>query len=135
MTRIFDLVADLSTENQKNPDLRADKYLHELFSEYEDLDHLSRSQIQKLIEAEAILVDLKPLRSKDGIAVGSAIRVALPEPTALEEVIAENIPLHILYEDEHLIVINKQPGLTVHPSDTQSSGTLVNALLYVSNMF
>ena len=130
MTRIFDLVADLSTENQKNPDLRADKYLHELFSEYEDLDHLSRSQIQKLIEAEAILVDLKPLRSKDGIAVGSAIRVALPEPTALEEVIAENIPLHILYEDEHLIVINKQPGLTVHPSDTQSSGTLVNALLY-----
>jgi 23S rRNA pseudouridine1911/1915/1917 synthase len=123
MSKTFYLVANLdSTE-------RADKYLQELFSENEDLDHISRSQIQKLIESGSILVNGKAIRTKDSIAPASSIEVTLPDPTPIE-VVAENIPIQILFEDEHLIVVNKQPGLTVHPSDTQANGTLVNALLY-----
>jgi 23S rRNA pseudouridine1911/1915/1917 synthase len=117
------LIADLeSTE-------RADKYLHALFQEQEELVHLSRSQIQKLIESRSILVNGSEIDSKTKIKKGSEITVFLQDPTPIE-VLPENIPIQILFEDEHLIVVNKQPGLTVHPSDTQASGTLVNALLY-----
>jgi len=123
MDRTFQLITDLeSTE-------RADKYLHELFSDHEGLDHLSRSQIQKLIEAGSILVDGKPIRTKDVLRPGLKIDVTIPEPTPIE-VVPEDIPISVLYEDEHLVVVNKQPGLTVHPSETQPHGTLVNALLY-----
>ena len=123
MDRTFHLVADLeSTE-------RADKYLHELFSDHDDLGHVSRSQIQKLIESGAIRVDGKTIRAKDPIAPNASIEVTIAEPTPIE-VVPENIPISVLYEDEHLVVVNKQPGLTVHPSETQTRGTLVNALLY-----
>ena len=108
---------------------RADKYLFTLFSEQEELSHLSRSQIQKLIDAEQILVNQKSIRSKDSIPLGSEVTVNLPDPTPID-VLPENIPLKVLYEDEHLIVINKQPGLSVHPSGSQMTGTLVNALLF-----
>ncbi len=108
---------------------RADKALFELCSEHEELSHLSRSQIQKLIETGNIKVNSALIRSKDTIPEGSKIEITLPAPVSLE-VLPENIPLQILYEDEHLAVINKQPGLTVHPSSTQANGTLVNALLY-----
>ena len=108
---------------------RADKLLALLFSEQEELKHLSRSQIQRLMETGQILVNGKPIRNKDKIQAQDEITLTLPEAIPLEAN-PENIPIHILYEDEHLIVINKQPGLTVHPSETQHSGTLVNALLY-----
>lgn len=119
----FTLIADLdSTE-------RADKYLHELFQETDGLTHLSRSQIQKLIENGSILINSKKIAAKTKINRGAEIEVSVSAPTELEAK-PENIPIHVLYEDEHLIVVNKQPDLTVHPSDTQASGTLVNALLY-----
>jgi len=119
----FTLIADLeSTE-------RADKYLHELFQEQEGLTYLSRSQIQKMIENGSILVNSATIAAKDKIFKGAEISVSVAAPIALEAK-PENIPIHILYEDDHLIVVNKQPGLTVHPSETQVSGTLVNALLY-----
>lgn len=124
MNRTFLVFAEEDTA--KN---RADKAIHDLCIEQEELAHLSRSQIQKLIEASQILVNGAKIRTKDTIALGSRIEITLPEPVALE-VKAENIPLKILYEDEHLAVINKQPGLTVHPSSTQANGTLVNALMY-----
>ena len=119
----FKLIADLDSQE------RADKYLHSFFSEQEDLAHLSRSQIQKLLETGEILIDGKTFRSKDIIPPGSEIQIHLPAPVQLD-VVPENIPIQVLFEDEHLIVINKQPGLTVHPSSTQVSGTLVNALLH-----
>ena len=117
------LIADLESSE------RADKYLHALFQEQEELIHLSRSQIQKLIESGAILVNGSTIDSKTKIKKGSEISIHLPDPTPIE-VLPENIPIQILFEDDHLIVINKQPGLTVHPSETQANGTLVNALLY-----
>ncbi len=123
MKKQLALTADLVSQE------RADKYLHELFSEQEELSHLSRSQIQKLIENGAILVNGKTIRSKDLIPLGSSVQIDLPEALPLEAV-AENIPLQILYEDSHLVVVNKAPGLTVHPSETQHQGTLVNALLF-----
>lgn len=121
--KTFTLIADLQSSE------RADKYLHELFQEQEGLTHLSRSQIQKLIENGSILVGNSPIQTKDKIPFGAEITVSVAAPTELEAR-PENIPIHILYEDEHLIVVNKQPDLTVHPSTTQASGTLVNALLY-----
>ena len=121
--QVFTIIADLdSTE-------RADKYLHSLFQEQEGLTHLSRSQIQKLIDSGLITVGGKSISSKSRIPHGSEISVSIEPPTPLE-VLPENIPIQILFEDEHLIVVNKQPGLTVHPSDTQKNGTLVNALLH-----
>lgn len=108
---------------------RADKYIHALLEDEEDAPSLSRSQIQKLIEENQILVNGKSIRTKDKIPHLAQIEIRIPEPTAIS-VEPENIPIQILFEDEHLVVVNKQPGLTVHPSDTQKSGTLVNALLF-----
>lgn len=121
--QVFTLIADLDSSE------RADKYLLSLFQELPGLNHLSRSQIQKLVENGSILINDKPTHSKDRIAKGAKITVSINAPEPLEAK-PENIPIQILFEDEHLIVVNKQPGLTVHPSETQASGTLVNALLY-----
>lgn len=108
---------------------RADKYLHGLFEENEDVPALSRSQIQRLIEEGQILVNGEKIRAKDKIHAGASVELTLVPPTEIS-VEPEDIPLQILFEDTHLIVVNKQAGLTVHPSETQKSGTLVNALLF-----
>lgn len=108
---------------------RADKYLHALFEDDEEVPSLSRSQIQKLIEQGFVKVSGKTIRTKDSIPLNAEIELTVPAPTMIS-VEPEDIPLQILYEDEHLVVVNKQAGLTVHPSETQKSGTLVNALLY-----
>jgi 23S rRNA pseudouridine1911/1915/1917 synthase len=121
--QVFSLIADLESNE------RADKYLHELFRDQEELVHLSRSQIQKLIDSGKITINGKPISAKSKILPGSEVSVSIDPPTPLE-VLPENIPIQILFEDEHLIVVNKQPGLTVHPSETQFQGTLVNALLF-----
>ena len=122
MGKIFTFTVDLDSEE------RADKLIHSFLEDQEEIS-LSRSQVQKLIESENILVNGKPVRTKDKIALGSEIKIILPAPTEISAE-AENIPIQILFEDEHLLVVNKQPGLTVHPSETQKKGTLVNALLY-----
>lgn len=90
----------------------------------------SRSRLQKLIEEGAVRVDDKPL-SKANVKLnsGSQVEIEFPEPRALD-VRPEDKPIDILYQDEHLLVVNKPPRLTVHPSDTQSEGTLVNILLH-----
>lgn len=119
----FTLIANLAGSE------RADKYLSTLIEEEEDAPTLTRSQIQRLIENNSVLVNGKPIRSKDKIPYGAEITLIIPAPSKLE-VVPEDIPLHILYEDEHLVVVNKQPGLTVHPSETQKTGTLVNALVF-----
>lgn len=122
-SQTFVLTADLDSRE------RADKYLHELFQQDEDIPLLSRSQVQRLIEEGRITVDGCPIRPKDLIPAGARIELLIPAPVEIP-LEPENIPLQILYEDPHLVVVNKQPGLTVHPSETQKSGTLVNALLH-----
>lgn len=90
---------------------------------------LSRSAVQQLIEDGNILVNGKLLNKKSIVKAGDLIEVVLPEPKVLS-LEPENIPLDIVYEDEHLLVVNKPKGMVVHPAAGNYSGTLVNALLY-----
>jgi 23S rRNA pseudouridine1911/1915/1917 synthase len=90
---------------------------------------VTRSRLQKLIEDGRVSADGKTLARSGKLAAGVSIQVRLPEPTPLE-LVPEDIPLNILFEDAHLIVVNKPAGLTVHPSETQRTGTLVHALLF-----
>ena len=94
------------------------------------LKHVSRSQIQRLIKDERVLINAAPCSSKKAaVSIGDLISVTIPDPTPLE-LEAEAIPLDILYEDEHLIIINKSAGMVVHPAPGHSTGTLVHALLH-----
>jgi 23S rRNA pseudouridine1911/1915/1917 synthase len=93
----------------------------------------SRSRLQKLMEdGQVILSGESPgvaLRARDKLVAGAQVLVRFPSPRPLG-LIPEDRPLDILFEDEHLIVVNKPAGLTVHPSETQRDGTLVHALLH-----
>jgi len=103
---------------------RADRFLaHAL-----ELD-LSRSRIQKLIRNGNILVNRAAIKSNHRLRTGDAISIEIPEPEklALEP---QDIPLEIVYEDGDCAVINKPPGMVVHPGSGNWSGTLVNALLF-----
>jgi len=90
---------------------------------------LSRSRIQKLIAEGAVLVGGGPARRAHVVRAGEEVSIEVPEPRR-SVVEAEDIPLSILYEDEHMIAIDKPPGLVVHPAPGHASGTLVNALLH-----
>lgn len=93
------------------------------------LPDLTRSRIKNLIEDG--LVSLNDMPAKAGVKVkgGDEISITIPEPQPVKAE-PEKIPLDIIYEDKDVIVINKPPGLTVHPGTGRASGTLVNALLY-----
>jgi len=90
---------------------------------------LTRSAIQKLLEAGDILVNGAPVKKNYKTRAGDEITLELPEPQAVE-ILPEDIPLDIRYEDEDVIVINKPKGLVVHPAPGHWNGTLVNALMY-----
>ncbi len=105
--------------------LRIDKYL------MNRLEKVSRNRLQQAIKAGAIKVNDKNVKSNYKVRPKDEIKVILPsDPNAVGEVIPENIPLDIVYEDESLMVINKQAGLVVHPGTGNRSGTLVNALMH-----
>jgi 23S rRNA pseudouridine1911/1915/1917 synthase len=90
---------------------------------------VSRSQIQRLIEEGNISIDGKVAKSSAKLTEGSKVEVAFPPPVAVD-LVPEDRPIEILYQDKDLLVVNKPPGLTVHPSETQRTGTLVHALLH-----
>ena len=89
----------------------------------------SRALLQKHIEAGAVTVDGVVPKARTPVTAGAQIRYTPPpvEPLAL---VAEDIPLSILYEDEHLLIVDKPAGLVVHPALGHASGTLVNAVLH-----
>ena len=89
---------------------------------------LSRNRIKDLIEGEAVLVNGSRSRPSYQTRRGDRVRLRVPEPVPLE-VKAEKIPLDIVYEDRDLLVVNKQPKLSVHPAPGSWEGTLVNGLL------
>lgn len=89
----------------------------------------SRNAIQKLIESGNILVNGKPVNKKYKVSVDDEIRMSSGELKPLDAE-PENIPLDIVFEDEHLLVVNKPRGMVVHPAPGNYSKTLVNALLY-----
>jgi 23S rRNA pseudouridine1911/1915/1917 synthase len=93
-----------------------------------DID-MSRSYIQKLIRGGHILVNGVVIKQNYKVKTDDEISVSVPEPVPLD-LEPENIPLDIVYRDESIIVINKQPGLVVHPGPGNWNRTLVNGLLY-----
>ncbi len=96
----------------------------------ETVEDLSRSRAQKLIEQGAVLLNGTVCdRKKAMVAIGDRIQIDLPEATAYE-LVGEDIPLNILYEDNQLMMINKPAGMVVHPAAGHDTGTLVHALLF-----
>ena len=93
------------------------------------MEDLSRSYIQKLIGEGHITVNRILAKNKYLVKEGDVIDVTLPEAKLLSTK-PENIPLEIIYEDKHLLVVNKPQDMVVHPGSGNDSGTLVNALLY-----
>ncbi|HYX07058.1 MAG TPA: RluA family pseudouridine synthase, partial [Bacteroidales bacterium] len=94
------------------------------------IENASRNKIQHAAEAGNILVDGKPVKSNYKVKPGDVITIVLAFPHRELELIAEDIPVNIVYEDEHLVVINKEPGMVVHPGVGNYTGTLVNALMF-----
>jgi 23S rRNA pseudouridine1911/1915/1917 synthase len=114
----IDLIAKRKVQGQ-----RLDQYLVGMFPD------LSRSMIQKVIDAGGVLVNGAPGKASYKVRQGDHIRIWPPEPTH-DLPVPENIPLDILYEDEFLAVINKPADMVVHPAKGHWSGTLVNALQF-----
>ena len=104
--------------------MRIDKWL------MHRLQNASRTKIQAAADAGCVQVNSKIVKSNYRIKPGDEIRIMLPEPPRDKEVYPENIPLDIVYEDDHLLVVNKVAGMVVHPGYNNFSGTLVNALVY-----
>ncbi|RMH29715.1 MAG: RluA family pseudouridine synthase [Planctomycetota bacterium] len=90
---------------------------------------LSRAQAQRLIDAGAVTVNDRPRKASTTLRAGDTVRVALP-PVAPERIEPQEMPLDVLYEDERLIVLNKQPGVIVHPARRHRDGTLLNGLAW-----
>ncbi len=108
---------------EDHPMERLDTFLSAAFPD------ISRSQLKKLIDKGQITLDGKPTKASNKLKGGESIQVNLPKPEPIDA-LPEDIPLHILYEDQDLIVIDKAAGMVVHPAAGHSHGTLVNALLY-----
>lgn len=109
----------------KEPDRgkRVDSFLAE------ELDGISRSYIKKLIDAGGVTVNGKPAKAGIKLKEEDEIRFDLPESES-PDILPEDIPLDILYEDDDILIVNKPKGMVVHPAAGHYSGTLVNALLY-----
>ena len=93
------------------------------------MEDMSRSAAQSLCEGGRVLLGGHAANKKDKLKAGAGITVDIPDPVSAEA-LPEDIPLDIVYEDEHLLVVNKPQGMVVHPAPGNPGGTLVNALLY-----
>jgi 23S rRNA pseudouridine1911/1915/1917 synthase len=107
--------------------LRIDKFL------VNRIEKTSRTKIQNAASAGLVSVNGKPVKSNYKIKANDEVKLVLPQPPLKLELIPEDIPLDIVYEDEYLVVLNKQPGMVVHPGHGNYTGTLVNALIYHFN--
>ena len=103
--------------------VRIDKYLAE------QLPDITRSYLQNLMKDVSVQMNVKPVKASTKTAVGAVIALTIPEPEE-PEILPENIPLDILYEDSDVILINKPKDMVVHPAAGHYTGTLVNALMY-----
>ena len=93
------------------------------------LEGLSRSYIQKLLKEGNITVDSKAVKANYKLSEGDQIEVLIPDPEILD-VLPEDIPLDILYEDDDILIVNKPKGMVVHPAPGHPNHTLVNAVMY-----
>ena len=94
-----------------------------------EISDLSRSRIQELIREQHILLNGKPAKPRDSVKAGASVSIVIPE--AVPDIAApQDIPLDVIFEDEHLLVLHKEHGIVVHPAPGNPDGTLVNALLH-----
>jgi 23S rRNA pseudouridine1911/1915/1917 synthase len=105
---------------------RVDKYLHGRFSNF------SRVMLQEIIKGGGVKVNGKVVKPSFKISPADIIELTLPELPG-KEILAQDIPLNIIYEDDDIIVLNKQPDMIVHPARGNTYGTLVNALVFYSD--
>ncbi|WP_172249817.1 RluA family pseudouridine synthase [Saccharibacillus deserti] len=112
---------NVSAESQKQ---RLDKYVTEAMG-----DEVSRSQIQLWIDQGHVTVNGKTAKANHKLTEGETVEVRIPAPESVD-IVPEDIPLEVVYEDSDVIVVNKPRGMVVHPAVGHSSGTLVNALMF-----
>lgn len=108
---------------QRNLDKRLDKYL------CDRITFMSRTQLQRLIDEGGVTVNGRAPKASTKLGAGDRVEVYVPPPPPTD-VIPQDIPLNVLYEDEHLIVLNKTPDIIVHPARGDKSGTIINALAF-----
>ena len=113
--------------DKRQEPVRIDKYL------FSHIANSTRTRIQYTAEAGNILVNGKTVKSSYRVKPGDIITIVLAFPPKEIDIVSENIPIDIVYEDTDLLVINKQAGMVVHPAFGHYTGTLVNALLYYLN--
>jgi len=104
--------------------LRVDKFL------MDRLANVTRNKLQEAIRAESVQVNDKPVKVSYKVKPLDVITITLAEPPRDTDIVPENIPLDIIYEDEELLLVNKVAGMVVHPAYNNWTGTLVNALTY-----
>ena len=104
--------------------LRIDKYLVNCMA------NISRNRIQDAADAKCILVNGTPVKSNYKVKPLDVIQIMLSYPPSEFEIIPQEIPLNIVYEDDDVILVNKQPGMVVHPGFGNFQGTLLNALAW-----
>ena len=104
--------------------IRVDKFLTDR------IEKTSRNRVQQAADANCVLANGKPVKSSYKVKPFDVISVVMDRPRYDFEIIAEDIPLDIVYEDNYLLVVNKPAGLVVHPGHGNYSGTLVNALAW-----
>lgn len=102
---------------------RLDKYLTSR------IKFMSRSKLQELIDQGGATVNAEPAKSSTKLRLGDTIELALPAPPS-GEIEPDDIPLDVLYEDEHILVLNKQADIIVHPARMENRGTMLNALVH-----
>ena len=123
MTTVRNLTADRGDAGRR-VDLVLRRHLR-------DLDTATRTRVQSWIEAGRVTVNGVPVtRVSSRVAAGDAVAIRLPEGPARVTMAAEDVRLEVLYEDDHLLAINKPAGVVVHPSYRNTAGTLMNALLW-----
>ncbi len=104
--------------------VRIDKFLHNR------IENVSRTKIQSAADAGNIIVNDAPIKPNYKVRPGNIISIVLAFPPRDEEIIPENIPINIVYEDDDIVVVDKAPGMVVHPAYGNYNGTLVNALYW-----
>ena len=115
----FSFVADKGQEP-----LRVDKYL------MNRIENATRNKIQQAAKAGSIFVNEKPVKSNYKVKGNDVVRVLFSHPPYENLLVAEDIPISVVFEDDSLIVVNKAAGMVVHPGHGNYSGTLINALLF-----
>ncbi|HBL32540.1 MAG TPA: RNA pseudouridine synthase [Porphyromonadaceae bacterium] len=107
--------------------LRIDKFLSVR------IENISRNRIQQAADAECILVNDIPVKASYRVKPDDVISIVMDRPRREFEIIPEDIPLNIVYEDDSVMVVNKPPGMVVHPGHGNYTGTLLNAIAYYLN--